>query len=234
MRKSLVFILSIGMGLASVTADPATQPATPESEEVETQEVSDPALREELLQRREEDQAVRKKLVELMQQQKPGEPMGPEAVPVIMQMRAIDAQNRAWLQTVLEEKGWPGWSMVSEDGSAAAWMIVQHADDDVEFQERGLALLRAAVEAGDAAPKNLAYLIDRVRVNRGEPQVYGTQTKMVDGQVQALEMEDPDRVDERRAQVGLMPLEEYLVIVREQYGATTQSGAAQDSDDAKQ
>src|SRR3546814_2793073 len=57
-----------------------------------------------------------------------------------------------------DEHGWPGWSLVGEDGSTAAWAIVQHADLDLDFQRRGLAMLEAAVDAGDASPGDLAYL----------------------------------------------------------------------------
>jgi hypothetical protein len=38
-----------------------------------------------------------------------------------------------------------------------------------------LELLRAAVDAGEAAASDLAYLEDRVRVFAGQPQLYGTQ-----------------------------------------------------------
>lgn len=58
--------------------------------------------------------------------------------------------------------------------------------------------LRAAVEAADASPVNLAYLEDRVRMLRAEPQLYGTQFVEKDGT-----FEDPDGLDERRSAICL-------------------------------
>jgi hypothetical protein len=62
-----------------------------------------------------------------------------------------------------------------EDGAQAAWLLAQHADRRPELQQVLLEAMRAAVKAGEAAPADLAYLEDRVRVNAGRPQLYGTQ-----------------------------------------------------------
>ena len=57
----------------------------------------------------------------------------------------------------------------------AAWLMAQHAIHDPEFQRECLGLLEAAVWQGEASPRNLAYLTDRVLVHEGRPQRYGTQ-----------------------------------------------------------
>ncbi|MGH3392464.1 MAG: DUF6624 domain-containing protein [Actinomadura sp.] len=79
-----------------------------------------------------------------------------------------------------------------------------------------LSALREAVAAGDAAPRNLACLEDRCRINAGQPQIYGTQVVgHSDGELVPAELEDAARVDERRAAVGLGPIAEYLRHIRE-------------------
>ena len=145
--------------------------------------VGDPALRTELLTMLEQDQAG-----------------------------GADAGNQTRLAEIFDEHGWPGWRLVGEDGSTAAWVIVQHADLDLEFQRRGLALLEDAVAADDASPGDLAYLVDRVRVAEGLPQIYGTQwTPDADGVWQPwTPIEDEANVDTLRAEVGLGTLADYL------------------------
>ncbi len=167
-------------------ASPATTTTTTEAR------VGDPALRDELLAMLERDQAAR---------------TGAGG-----DLDAVDAANQARLVEVFDQHGWPGWELVGHDGSTAAWAIVQHADLDVDLQRRGLALLEAAVAAGDASPGDLAYLVDRVRVADGEPQVYGTQWEpSASGEWRPrTPIEDEEGVDARRAEAGLPPLADYL------------------------
>ena len=94
--------------------------------------------------------------------------------------------------------------MVGKDGSTAAWVIAQHADFDVAFQREAIGHLRAAVQSGQADPTELAYLVDRVAVNSGEPQTYATQIRCKGGEpAPATPIVDPARIDETRAAVGL-------------------------------
>ena len=90
-------------------------------------------------------------------------------------MAAADADNLPWLRQVITDVGWPGKSLVGEDGAQAAWLLAQHADRDPAFQRRCLDLLTAAVERGEATAVQQAYLTDRVLLHEGKPQEYGTQ-----------------------------------------------------------
>jgi hypothetical protein len=114
------------------------------------------------------------------------------------------------LREIIDEHGWPTFDLVGRDGATAAWLIAQHADFDVEFQAKALGLMRAALEAGQADPTEVAYLEDRVAVNRGQAQRYGTQVRCRDGRPEpATPLVDAADVDELRAEVGLQPLAEY-------------------------
>jgi hypothetical protein len=130
-----------------------------------------------------------------------------------------DSDNTAWLMTVTERVGWPGRSLVGEDGAQAAWLLVQHADLNPGFQRRCLELLRHAVERGEASPADLAHLTDRVLLASGEPQLYGTQVTVREGQYVPARLHDPETVDARRAAVGLGPIAGHLGRALDRHGA---------------
>jgi hypothetical protein len=132
--------------------------------------------------------------------------------------RLIEAYNRhaMALETMIEEHGWPGKSLVGEDGSHAAWFILQHSIERRDLQRRCLPLLRTAVANGEAASAQAAYLEDRICFYERRPQRYGTQFDWdAEGRLSPWMLEDPERVDEYRAEVGLGPLQEKI----EQFGA---------------
>lgn len=127
-----------------------------------------------------------------------------------------DAENTAWLKQLVGERGWPGRTLVGDAGAHAVWLLAQHADGDPVFQEACLELLSSAVAEGEAAPADLAYLDDRVRVARGEPQRYGSQCEQDDsGQWHPLPLAEPDHADRLRAEVGLEPLAIYVARMAE-------------------
>lgn len=166
--------------------------------------VAEPALREELLAMLTLDQAVRTGTAP------PGDDRTPDELTAAWD--ETDRAHNARMIEILDRYGWPGWTLVGGDGAFAAWVLVQHADLDLPLQRRGLELMQAAVDAGDADPSDLAYLVDRVRVAEGEPQVYGTQWGSdASGEPEPrTPIEDPAGVDDRRASVGLGTIEAYL------------------------
>ncbi|HVJ03729.1 MAG TPA: DUF6624 domain-containing protein [Sphingomonas sp.] len=122
----------------------------------------------------------------------------------------VDEANTRWLKAQLDRSGWFTVSKYGAEADSAAWLLVQHADDDLAFQTRVLAILEALVGSKDTDPRNYAYLYDRVAVNGKRPQRYGTQGRCtVSGSWEPREIEDPARLDERRGAVGLEPEAEY-------------------------
>lgn len=182
----------------------ATVPAEAEATEPAEADVAEPALRDELLAMAEMDQAVRTGVA----------PEGDDrtADELFAEWDRVDREHGAGMREILDRHGWPGWSLVGRDGAHAAWLLIQHADLDLALQRDGLALMEAAVAAGDADPSDLAYLVDRVRVAEGRPQLYGTQWGLTDeGEwLPRTPIEDESEVDPRRESAGLGPLADYL------------------------
>jgi len=107
---------------------------------------------------------------------------------------------------------WPGVSAVGEDGEAAAWEIAQCCRNDPALARRCLEYVEIAVAAGDAPAWHEACLLDRVLMNAGRPQRYGTQVVVGEqtNELVAWPISDPESVDVRRAGVGLPPLADHL------------------------
>jgi hypothetical protein len=192
---------------ASAAAAATTAPSPSASHALAT--APNDELREELLAMMAEDQAVRTGVAP------PGDDR--TAQELFDAWPQVDADNALRMREILDEFGWPGWSLVGEDGALAAWVLIQHADFNIELQKRGLSMMRAAVEADDADPSDLAYLVDRVLVAEGKPQIYGTQLGVdADGEITPrTPIEDEANVDARRAEVGLGTLEAYYEEFRE-------------------
>jgi len=162
------------------------------------------AVKAELARRVKDDQAVRREVTAT-------EPLTAE---LAERLSAVDTDNTAWMKDLVTRHGWPTRAYVGEKGAGDAWLLVQHADHDVDFQETCLDLMRSAAEQGQADPRNVAYLADRVSMHRGRPQRYGTQFVEKDGSLEPYQLEDPAKVDKWRADVGLGSLAEYAELLK--------------------
>jgi hypothetical protein len=122
-----------------------------------------------------------------------------------------DSINELKAKEIIKKYGFPGYSLVGEH-SVSFWIIVQHCDDDIPFQEQVLALMKTEVDKNNASKKNYAYLVDRVLANKHQKQIYGTQvrTDPKTHKSAPLPLRYPRQVDKLRKKVGLEPLAVYL------------------------
>jgi hypothetical protein len=198
MRRALALLLLAGC--ASQTPPPAPAIAIP----ADCAAVSQKTLCAELLAMRDADQAARKKL------------LADRDNPAIQQeVERTDQANLARVIAILDSSGWPGKSAVGEKGSGAAWIILQHSDPAA--RKRYLPMMESAVAAGELSGALLATTVDRIRINDGLPQLYGSQFREENGKMVPFPIENEAEVDARRAKVGLGPLAEYSKMLNEVY-----------------
>jgi hypothetical protein len=128
----------------------------------------------------------------------------------------LDRQNTAELKSLLSTHSWFTISKFGKKCDHNAWLLVQHADQDPEFQKEVLAKLERLYPTGETKAQNYAYLFDRVALasndpSKRQPQRYGTQGHcLAPGKWQPFPIEDEPNIDTRRAEVGLPPLAEYI------------------------
>ena len=163
-----------------------------------TSRMLDEALRVELIAMRAQDLRVRQELVDS------GE-LGGSYVP---RMEAVHVENAERLKQLIAVHGWPDEEIAGKDGAGAAWFIVQHAVGDPKFQRACLALIKEGVQLGRVPGWHAAYLEDRIAMQEGRPQRYGTQwlDSPIDGRTRPWQLVDAGRVNEFRNSVGLGPL----------------------------
>lgn len=135
-----------------------------------------------------------------------------EWLPEYVEAERAAVGRTAAFKALLEDQGWPGASVAGEDGCRAAWLLAQHAGKvDPDLQRRSEALLADAVARGDARPGQLAALRDRIELEAGRPQRYGSHLEPDGAGWKAVRgLVDVRAVDERRAELGLTPWAEYV------------------------
>lgn len=121
-----------------------------------------------------------------------------------------DSLNLVEVKMILDKRGWLGPEEVSEKGSAALFLVIQHSD--LKTQLEYLPMIRKAAIRGDVNRQELALLEDRVALRRGKKQIYGSQIHrdQETGTHYIAPLLNPETVNARRATVGLGPIEEYI------------------------
>jgi hypothetical protein len=123
------------------------------------------------------NQALRQELLALVEEDhgfvSPPE-HDPDSDQVQRQRLELLGRLRRRLVQILDTYGWPGKSLVGDDGAEAAWMLALHTMPDPDVLRRCLRLLEDAAAAGEAEPWQVAFLVDRVSLVERNVQVYGT------------------------------------------------------------
>ena len=126
----------------------------------------------------------------------------------------IDYDNYQNLRQILETIKSPSVDNIGNDGAQAVFLIAQHSAFDIAFMEEVLDLMQECAETDKDSTYYLGipYLIDRLKMIKGQEQVYGTQfVQLSNSEHVPYPIEDEKNVDKRRSQYGLEPLEDYKV-----------------------
>lgn len=132
------------------------------------------------------------------------------------EMKAIHNGNAKELNRIIDIIGFPTSEKVGEEASNAAWLIIQHSIGQPDFMKKCAALMEIEVENGQADKINFAYLIDRIAIFEGNPQLFGTQFDWDEnGEMSPADIDVYDKINERRKAIGLNTLDEQIKVMRE-------------------
>jgi hypothetical protein len=116
-------------------------------------------------------------------------------------------KNAEELKRIVHRHGWPIISLVGDRASHAAWLVVQHADHDPEFQQDVLQLMEEVrqVLPDEVSWHDIAYLTDRILVHHEKkPQWFGTQHYFnPKGKLVPYPIDNKKQVNKRRIEFGL-------------------------------
>lgn len=122
----------------------------------------------------------------------------------------IDKQNLIKIVSLIEHCGMPTLKEVSKKQMNAIWLVFQHADNT--NRKKYFPLLKKSAENGDLEKSNIALMEDRILMMDGKPQLYGSQISQnrETNKWEIYQLDKPETVDKRRAEVGLGSLKEYV------------------------
>lgn len=117
---------------------------------------------------------------------------------------AMDERLAAELLTLVPSEGWFRESIYGDAAAGAAFLIVQHSN--VDMWRRFVPVLEPLVAAGEVDGQRYGLMYDRLAINEGRPQRYGTQMTCRDGRwvIDYANLEDPETADARREAMGFM------------------------------
>ncbi len=115
-----------------------------------------------------------------------------------------DHRNQELVISIIEKCGMPTLKEVSQKEMNAIWLALQHSNKKI--RKKYFPQIEKAVKNGDLSQQQYALMKDRMLMDEGKPQIYGSQIK--DGKL--YELENPETVNERRKKMGMKPIEDYL------------------------
>ena len=115
-----------------------------------------------------------------------------------------DHRNQELIISIIEKCGMPTLNEVNQEQMNAIWLGLQHTEN--KYRIKYFPLIEKAVKNGDLSKEQYALMKDRILMDEGKPQIFGSQIK--NGKL--YDLEEPETVNERRQEMGLEPIEDYL------------------------
>ena len=122
----------------------------------------------------------------------------------LMKYAKEDHRNQELVISIIEKCGMPTLNEVTQKHMNAIWLGLQHTDEKI--RQKYFPKIEKAVENGDLSKQQYALMKDRILMDEGKPQIYGSQIK----KGKLYKLENPETVNERRKEMGMGTIEDYL------------------------
>ncbi len=92
-----------------------------------------------------------------------------------MKSDSVGLDNQKKIKKIYSEYGYLGYDKIGQEYSKKFWITIQHADNDIKFQQKMLKALAKEIEINNAEKSNYAMLEDRIAINLNQKQRFGSQ-----------------------------------------------------------
>ena len=135
---------------------------------------------------------------------------------ILDRLRESRDTNSDSLCLIFKQYGWPTRKLVGDDGADAAFFLLRNTAA-AGMQAALLPVVITATSQGEIALRDFAFYLDRVRLNAGLKQLFGTQATIRDGLLVMFPIADEALADARRKQYQLPPLADYQRTLEQNY-----------------
>ncbi|PHR17922.1 MAG: hypothetical protein COA38_20240, partial [Fluviicola sp.] len=122
----------------------------------------------------------------------------------------IDHENLEIIISYIEKCGFPTLEVVTKEEMLTIWLVLQHAPPT--SQKKYISNFEEAAKRNDINWSSVALMKDRALMYEGKPQIFGSQITedRENGGWMIYDLQNPETVDKRRAEIGMEPLSEYV------------------------
>ncbi len=110
----------------------------------------------------------------------------------------LDKENMNLLAVIISENGYPGKSLVGEINKDKAWSIIMHSNKANDYID----IIKTAADKNELTYTKAAEMEDLYLMNKGEPQIYGTQTAYINDKVSIWPIKDVEGINYVRKDAG--------------------------------
>jgi len=122
----------------------------------------------------------------------------------------ITKDNYSHMQELISTHGWPKYSTVGKLAADAPLLVINHHEDDA-VRVKYIAQIKQNCMEKEGSCMEYAKIQDRILVSANEPQLYGMQFRYAANRtLEPFPIQDSEYVDQRRKEIGLEPLKDYL------------------------
>jgi hypothetical protein len=140
----------------------------------------------------------------------------------------ILADNLRYLQALTQRVGWIDIPRFGKSSASAAILIAKH-ESDLRLMRAALPIVERDVKEHGGSGEMFSVLYDELQITLGHKQRYGTQISAdAKGNPIILPLEDPDRVDGFRKEIGILSFKDYLKLASDNMGGVAIRVAAGD------